>query len=266
MCLALRCKLKLLLADRLTETGIHGLHLLLLFSSSYLKSKVLEQKRLLSLLKNDFDRYAVLQRELAAVRKENLALKADVQALRSRPLKVEADITCNESPSHRPCNTEAAADRAHLRPPSRCLSGNFQQPELRSRPLTQTSTGGSEIFAFKPPPLPFRAISPKTFMARASIRDSPRMQPGSLPSSHSHLRTPSNPQERFKRVSQSPLQRHVAHGTHSYQYAQPSSRTAVSLFQSPRSTPSLARTEDQPPQRAQTHSWHSAAAAGPTQQ
>lgn len=62
MCLALRCKLKLLLADRLTETGIHGLHLLLLFSSSYLKSKVLEQKRLLSLLKNDFDRYAVLQR------------------------------------------------------------------------------------------------------------------------------------------------------------------------------------------------------------
>ncbi|KIS69224.1 uncharacterized protein UMAG_02573 [Mycosarcoma maydis] len=192
---------------------------------SYLKSKVLEQKRLLSLLKNDFDR------ELAAVRKENLALKADVQALRSRPLKVEADITCNESP-----------------------------------PLTQTSTGGSEIFAFKPPPLPFRAISPKTFMARASIRDSPRMQPGSLPSSHSHLRTPSNPQERFKRVSQSPLQRHVAHGTHSYQYAQPSSRTAVSLFQSPRSTPSLARTEDQPPQRAQTHSWHSAAAAGPTQQ
>ncbi|GAC94104.1 hypothetical protein PHSY_001673 [Pseudozyma hubeiensis SY62] len=81
--------------------------------------------------------------------------------------------------------------------------------------------------------------------------------------SHSNSRIPNNPSMRFVRTLQSPHKQYPSHGTSNHQYARPLSRAAMPSFQSPRSVPSLARREEQPLQRVQTHSWRSAAAKGP---
>ncbi|TKY85687.1 hypothetical protein EX895_005227 [Sporisorium graminicola] len=59
-------------------------------SSSLLKGKVFEQRQLLARVKQDLAHAWQVQRELEEVRKENSALKQDIQALRSLPVKIEA--------------------------------------------------------------------------------------------------------------------------------------------------------------------------------
>ncbi|KAJ9479197.1 RING-type domain-containing protein, partial [Pseudozyma hubeiensis] len=152
---------------------------------SHLKSKLFEQKRLLNHIKQDFERKSSLQRDLDAARRENAALKEEIQVLRSSPLKTEPGSSTGKASSQRSSHDMADANR--LRPPSRSTS--IQQPQqilqrpssqasasqtrapfnmtLRdvrpqaSRPPTAQSTSGSELFAFKPPPLPFRAREPQ---------------------------------------------------------------------------------------------------------
>ncbi|CDU22828.1 uncharacterized protein SPSC_01458 [Sporisorium scitamineum] len=157
----------------------------------YLKGKVLEQKQLLDYVKQDLTRAWQLQRDLEETRKENLALRREIQALRSPPIKTEDGSASDSSAGHRDGRT--TADREYTLPPSR--PATLQQPRSVSqrppfqvrpqlagvhvqhqecdpqsfRPQTQTrpSTCGSDVFAFKPPPLSFRAIPPPTSATRS---------------------------------------------------------------------------------------------------
>lgn len=160
----------------------------------------------------------------------------------------------------------------------------------RDRPWTQTSACGSDIFAFKPPPLPFRSIAPTTFTARASIRgwfhygrsfllgraclrrkadtlplfwlenrsESSQVSSSAVPHARAHPYDPHNAQGRSVRAELGRPQRQSLHLTPNHQVVRPSSRASVQAFQDqPSFPPPMRRTEKPQLSQVQTHSWRS---------
>lgn len=174
---------------------------------------------------------------------------------RPRHERAGADLTCHlPSTDHR--RHSRRADRNFSRSSRPLCRSERGSPKFRGSRMQVGIhiTQAQSVMSFVCGQLTF------TFLDTLHL-ESLRMQASA---SHLNSRVPNNPSRRFVRNVQSPhKQHHPSHGTSNQQYARPSSRAAMPPFQSPRSVPSLARREEQPLQRVQTHSWRSAAATSP---
>ncbi|CBQ72950.1 conserved hypothetical protein [Sporisorium reilianum SRZ2] len=174
---------------------------------SHLKGKVFEQKQLLARVKQDLQQAWQWEKDLEEARKENFALRQEIQTLRLQPIKMETGGASGSSAVHRAGDGRTTAERGYLQPPSR--GATFQQPRpvsqrppsqarpalasvqvqrhdcdpQSSRPLTRPSSCASDVFAFKPPPLSFRAIPPTTFATRSPDTGKLRRTSGVAPRS-----------------------------------------------------------------------------------
>ncbi|SPO25557.1 uncharacterized protein UTRI_03275_B [Ustilago trichophora] len=239
---------------------------------TFLKAKTLEQKQVFESIRKEFRQFRNLKAELEEVRAENRTLKAKIIALQTPPLN-HGGVAPPPKGVSQPTSGDGMGGGASFLQPSGPFAFHQEQPrnqhhpharasngqvqatapydhdQHRYRSSTRPSTSYSDVFAYKPPPVPFREMAPTTRGPRTPVRERFRHQP-SVPL----IRPPYGPTKQ----EAGSMQRQSSKNLPGYQrsgHSGPSGETSQRKALGSRSFPTLCRDESQLRRSDKASSW-----------